>query len=225
MARIWIIILLTGLVLKVSAQQFECNCEPEDDYNTVRRNTLMGFEYIDPLAGFEQEHFFNNWVVGEVSFTNGEVIRDIFLRYDMYQDELLWMRMSDLKRGVLTKSRIAGFKLPDNMGTFIKSTVKLPMLQDTVEVYLQVLLSDKFQLYAYRHVTIEGKADEITDNTLYLLVHENNNYWIPLSRRSLLNLPGIDKAKMKSVIRERKQELKDNETVFINAIRAYLLAR
>ena len=69
----------------------------------------MGFEYRNSAERYKGNQYFSDWAKGDVYLENGDVVSDIFLRYDQYMDEVLWLRETDFKTGVLPRGDISGF--------------------------------------------------------------------------------------------------------------------
>lgn len=205
----------------------DCACPNDADYGIRLQEGLMGFEYRNPVEGYNGRQYFNNWVLGEVRMNNGDVIRNIFLRYDTYMDELLWLRQSDLKTGILNKADVAGFSLSENMNepsaTFIKKNITLPFI-GSKDSYLQVLVTGDPALYAYRSVTTTSTDYRLIDNEKYLVSLAGNNYLVRLRKNSLLDTPGIAATEMKAIIRENRIAIRNNEYGLIRAITFYNLS-
>jgi hypothetical protein len=155
---------------------------------------------------------------------NGDVIRNIILRYDQYSDQLLWLRKSDYRMGIVNKDDVAGFRMLDDKkketAVFAKKKIILPWI-DSADAYLQVLVSGDLMLYAYRNVNVVTVEYKLTKNTKYIISTEGKDYLVALRRSSLLDLPVIQKSEMKKVLRTQKLAIKDNEWGLLHAIMYY----
>jgi hypothetical protein len=224
MKRLSLLLILIFAFSVVWSQQTDCNCTSADDYQTSLQNGLIGIEYINPVAGYEGNQYLRDWSFGEVELNNGDVIKDIILRYDRFSDELLWLRKSDYKKGILQKKDITAFKFYDHSGnltsTFIRKRVDLPWM-DEKDRFLQILLQDKISLYVFRNVKEEPVEYKLMDHTRYFVSTRGNDYLILLKRKSLLNLPFINKDKMKKILRSNRLGINNNEQGLTMAISLY----
>jgi len=211
-------------VLPAGAQQGDCNCSSADAYQKSLQEGLIGVEYSNPVQGYEGEQYLRDWAYGEINLKNGEVISNIILRYDRYMDELLWLRTNDYRKGLLNKSEIAGFRIyKDGAYTeaiFVKKRIRLPYL-DTAEVFVHELVQGKLELFAYRNVKVEPVEFKLFDYTKHVISTSENDYLIRLRRKSLLDLPFIDKTEMKKVLRQNRLAIRNNELGLAMAIRYY----
>ena len=220
-------ILLFVSIYNAYSQQSYCPCSADDDYGVRLQTGLIGYEYYNPVKGYEGDQYFNNWSFGAVLMSSGDIIKNISLRYDKYTDELLWMRQSDFKIGVIPKSAITGFWISayqnrrEYIASFIKMNIVLPMTGPT-DVYLEVLVSGDVSLYVYRNVNIiSTTAYSLNDNTRYILSSAGQQYRVTLSRRNLLAIPTIQKTEMKTILRSNRINVNDSETELIRAIALY----
>lgn len=210
------------------SQQSGCNCPVDEDYEKQLRIALIGTEYHDPLAGYEGTQYSSFWTQGEVILNNGDVIKNIHLRYDKYLDEILWLRNSGFKAGILKKGAISGFQLYDDRNkiaaTFMKKRILLPFV-DSTDTYLQVLVSGAINLYAYRNTTVVWRESKLLDNNKYLLGAGGELYWLELKRKSLLGIPVLQRTKMKSLLRSNRIMIRNDESEMARAISLYNAAK
>ena len=224
MKSLYLFIWCNLLISQVFSQPADCDCSSVEDYGINQQDGLMGIEYSNPVRGYTGEQYFNDWTPGEVSLYNGEVIKNILLRYERYLDELLWLRKTDFATGILQKTAILGFRLVDEQdrptADFIKKKILLPM-SDSTEAYLQVLASGQVAFYAYRNVNVTTVEYKLSNNTRYFICTGGNDFLLTLKRKSLLNLPVVQKAEMKSILRVNRISVSGNEQEFIRAIELY----
>jgi hypothetical protein len=210
--------------LRVNAQQTGCACPDDDDYGNRLQIGLMGFEYKNPVEGYKGKQFFNSWTFGEVALQGGDLIRNIYLQYDQYQDLLLWLRKSDFKAGILNKDAVTGFRLYDNRNNvsaiFAKKRVAVPYL-GTSDVFLQVLEPGEVTLYAYRSSSVMSGDNRLVEYSRYLISVGGNDYWIRLKRKSLIGIPEINASAMKGILRSNNIAVNGSEQGFIRALSLY----
>jgi len=209
------------------SQTSNCIGSSDADYQARLQAGLIGFEYMNPVKDYSGTQYFSNWTIGEVFLDDGDSIRDISLRYDQYLDQLLWLRKTDYRTGILCKKGITGFKLfnpiyaNDILGSFIRTAIHLPGL-DSASAYVQVLTTGNISLYAYRNVNIISTHEYVlNDNTRYIVISEGRQFPLALRRRSLINIPVIDKTAMKAILRSEGITISKNEEGLIKAIKLY----
>ena len=209
------------------SQTSNCIGSSDADYQARLQAGLIGFEYMNPVKDYSGTQYFSNWTIGEVFLDDGDSIRDISLRYDQYLDQLLWLRKSDYRTGILCKKGITGFRLfnpifrNEILGSFIKMAIHLPGL-DSANAYVQVLTTGNISLYAYRNVNIISTHEYVlNDNTRYIIVAGGYQYPLALRRHSLINLPVVDKTTMKMILRSSGITISKNEEGLIRAINLY----
>lgn len=226
MKKIVFLISVWVIIFPASSQQYECNCsETDGSYNTYLLNLLISREYQNPISYYGGNQYFNSWTIGRVNLTNGATVNNINLRYNKFLDELLWLRTSDFKTGVVNKSIVKGFMIYDEdnqlQGTFVKKKIKTPGM-DSINAYLQILAEGELSLYTYRNVVRAISESRIVDNTsYYIFIDEDRYYTIRLKKRILLNIPEIDSEIMKSIIRTNRITFRGDETNFARAVKLY----
>ena len=167
---------------------------------------------------------FNVWTPGEIDLTDGSVIKNIYLQYDQYLDELLWLRKSDRRAIILSRDIVAGFRLFDSndklMATFAKKKVNLPFT-GLKDAYLQVLMPGNPGFYVWRNSYVMASDNRLVERPRYLIIAEGKDYPVRLSKRSLLNLTAIDKSKMKAILHSERIMPQQDEQEFARAISRY----
>jgi hypothetical protein len=196
-----------------------------EDYENTQRNGLMGFEYRNSAVRYKGNQYFNDWAKGDVNLENGDVISNIFLRYDQYMDEVLWLRETDFKTGVLPRGDISGFVIynvrKEPLAEFVRKKIKLPYKADSSETFLQVLVKGNLELFAYRKVMQSANDYTLRDDTRYLVFNNGSSYYVGASKRLLLKVPAIDEVKMKAVLKSNKIKLDGTEYSLIRVIDLY----
>ena len=196
-----------------------------EDYENTLRNGLMGFEYRNSAERYKGNQYFYDWAKGDVDLENGDVIYNIYLRYDKFMDEVLWLRETDFKTGVLPRGDIIGFVIyterKELLAEFLRRKIKLPYKSDSSETFLQVLVKGNLELYAYRKVTQSANDFTLRDDTRYLIFSNGISYYVSASKRQLFKVPGIDEAKMKAVLKSNRAGLDGTEYSLIRAIDLY----
>ena len=224
MRILYLVILFSVVLCKVESQQFDCACPVDDDYSAKLQATLMGFEYTNPIEGYKGKHYFNSWTLGEVELNNGDVIKEIYLQYDQYKDELMWLRKTDRRTGIIPKDYIHGFRLfnPMNelMATFVKRKVAIPYM-GLRDAYLQLLVPGEPALLAFRYSTVMASANQLIEKSLYFISASGIDYLIKPSRKDLMANPAINHDSMKETLHVNRIGIKNNEEGLIRAMQLY----
>jgi hypothetical protein len=219
--------LIIGFLLILNlgySQQNDCACSTENDYDTQLQEGLISFEYRIRVSDNEGLQYFNNWAKGEVMLSNGDIIRNLYLRYNKFLDELLYLRQSDFRVGILKKEAITGFRIVNEINPpsslFVRKKILLSKA-DSTDVYLHLLAAGPLTLYAYRNVNITNSRYVLGDNTKYLVATPSGQYFVALNRKSLLNIPLVQKNDMKLILRSNRITPDNNEREFTRAISIY----
>jgi hypothetical protein len=196
-----------------------------EEYENTLRNGLMGFEYRNSAERYKGPQYFSDWAKGNVSLENGDVISNIYIRYDKFMDEVLWLRESDFKTGVIPRGDINGFVIfneqKEPVAEFSRRRIKLPYKSDSSENFLQVLVKGNLELFAYRKVTQSANDFTLRDDTRYLIFSNGISWYTGASKRQLLKVPGIDEARMKAVLKSNRISLDGTEYSLIRAVDLY----
>lgn len=159
-----------------------------------------------------KEQFYNNWTDGTIIFKNGEVLSGKKLRYSQLADELLWLRESDYKTGILFKESISGFILHQKSKDtrFIQYFDSSNLVNQ--KIYLEVILDDSISLYCHRKLSYTKSSHSLTDKTTYYLRTGQKMATIRLSKRSvLLNFSEADKKSIKGIMRKNHLKFRKEE--------------
>lgn len=219
-----ILSLLLLLYLDSVAQQDDCRCSSDDEYQASLLNGIIGTEYSNQVAGYEGVQYLRDWAFGEIHLNNGETIKNAIIRYDRFADQLLWLRTRDYRKGVLNKSEIVSFKIyqegahPEEV--FVKKRIRLPYL-DSTEVFVHELVQGKMELFAYRNVKVDPVQNRLFDDTRLVISTSTHDYLLRLRRRNLLELPVINAEEMKKILRHNHIQIRDNEQGVAMALRFY----
>jgi hypothetical protein len=198
---------------------------PDDPYMINMQRGIMGTEYSSPAAANEGYQFFNDWANGEILLTNGEIITGLRLRYEKYIDQLLLLR-NDFFTCVICKTCIKGFNLYDDNNNIIasfvlKKGIRMPLENDSANCFFQTLVKGEYCFYAFRKVSRLPDVLELVDDTRYYIFNNDQYEKVRLSMRDLLDVPFLNKIKMKSILKSNKIRVRDNEQEFIRAICLY----
>lgn len=221
---IFILLLLTYSISNTFSQYYSCQNDTSKIYASSTEEKLTGRAYYPKVYINNELQYFNTWSKGEVILNDGAVVKNVYLRYDSYTDELLWLRDLDLQTAVVEKQYINGFKI---YLEYNKSTAyfKKIFIENWYEFngfprYLQVLAEGKISLYVQRQVSLNNNTNELYQKYQYFLLKNGRFYSFKPARITLLNIMQEDKEKMKSVLRSHRLHVR-KESDLIEAIIIY----
>jgi len=208
---ITLIIVVFIINIKLIPQNYYCNCINDDQNIEDFEKKLSGRIYINSFVGHGSQ-FFNKWTKGYIIMSDGQVIKNKYIRYNRYSDELIWLRNSDYKTAIVDKETVNEFIIYDEENVpyahFIKARIKNWYQADSTDVFLQVLAEGYVSLYALRTVTVIRNTNEIYNKDEYYLLKKNNFYKIDASRISLLRTLADEEAQVKQILRRNKLKVK-----------------
>lgn len=112
-------------------------------------------------------YFLEDWARGEVRLNNGRLASGVMLRYDGYNDRLLWQVAGEANKQVeLDKYLVKSFVLnaPDTSYHFLRMEVSgLPGFADS-QVFMQVLQEGPVSLLAFRGVRLTSRIGYLADH-------------------------------------------------------------
>lgn len=169
----------------------------------------------------------DKWVNGEIVFVDGEVFRDVDLRYHALDDELIVYNKHNSKPFVVDKFRVKEFMFNDN-GTQ-KKFVRLNLTEDdTHGKYFEMLVEGKSSLLAFRYIA-ERKVDAYIDKSgikrdteywaktsYYAYAPEFRNHKMTPKRKSFYTTFPNHKKEIRKIFRQTRLLIKD-EASMVNA--------
>ena len=213
-----ILVLLTTAGLL--SQEFYCNCIEDISLTKDFQKNLSGRFYVSRMMNYGLQ-FYYKWATGDIITNDGQIIRNKFIRYNRYYDELMWLRKSDYKTAIIDRETIDEFIIyaEDNSpyAHFRKTRIKKWYESDSTDVFLEVLTEGHISLYVYRTLTVIRTKIEIYDKDIYYLMMNNNYQRIDASRLGLMRALPQNKVQLKQIIRKNKLKIKI-ESQLIKAI-------
>jgi hypothetical protein len=204
---ILVLVVKTGLL----SQEYYCNCVEDINITENFEEKLSGRYFVSRIMDYGSQ-FFYKWANGDVIMNDGRIIRNEYIRYNRYSDELIWLRKSDYKTALLDKETIDEFIIYTEddapYAHFIKARIKKWYQFDSTDVFLQVLTEGHISLYVNRTVTVIRNKIEIYDKDIYYLMIDNDYYRIDASRRGLMRALPQNKTELKQIIRRNKLKVK-----------------
>jgi hypothetical protein len=185
-------IILSLLFLTLHSQDDNCNC----NYYPVRKDLLNDkiVSIVLPAGDVRlpPNELYNQWNYGDILLNNGKVVTNQFIRYDGLHDQLILGSKNPDQKLVVEKYTIQGF----DIGT-INSDLKLRYRRISIrekyttenhDAFLQILVSGKINLYAYRKLIKSNLPNKIENNYSYFIRKEDGSMinFYRLSRQKIL---------------------------------------
>jgi hypothetical protein len=180
---------------------------------------LTGEAYSDPGLTHKGIYFQEAFLPGKVKFNNGDSVDNILLRYNGFEDQLIWLS-KDFGQVKLDKAPIAEFEL-NNSGS--ASHFKNIAAGET-GVFVQICYEGKVKLYVQRKIV--PHTDYIKNGIHYYKYKSLPQYFLMINNRffavnrSINSIYQLFPAKKEEIRRAiRGNNLKDrNEDEFIKLI-------
>ncbi len=216
-----LLILILLLCTKLTSQNYYCNCDINDSYPIDIEDKLFGRIFINRFINYDSQ-FFYRWAKGDVTLYDSTVLKNKYIRYNHYLDELIWTRKLDYKSAIIDKQSVRAFSIYDDnnapVAHFIKTRLKNWYENDSIDIFLQVLVEGNISLYAVRKIELIENVIYNKDR-YYVLLEGNYNNFKP-SRVNLLRLFPGKRAEFRSILRKNKLQVR-HEDQLIKAIELY----
>ncbi|MFN8254522.1 MAG: hypothetical protein U0W24_02455 [Bacteroidales bacterium] len=164
---------------------------------------------------------FRDWFPADVTLYNGEIIRNLNLKYNGFEDAFIWLEPSTFANVRLERELIKEVKLITSGKTFFLFRLMEIDILSTINSkynFINVLNEGKISLYVFRRFILYN-LDQYTPSYRYLLKKEDGTIttFIP-ARRNLLNELPEHKKQLQSIIRKNRLNIK-KETDLVQAIK------
>jgi hypothetical protein len=196
--------------------------------DTLKENQILlyGALWINQYQRVREDQFlFSKKFLNGSLTINGETVGSIYLRYDIYSDELLTFRESGIILR-LNQEMVDSFTLDFENRTFRFTRIE----EDTVnglKGYFNVLYKGKSSLYVkYRKdidlLAVDNKWDIFYQFHKIYLKDSNNNIFRITRKRDLFKIFNSEKVQIRNYIKKNKLSIsKNNPDSFIPVIRFY----
>ena len=217
--------ILTYLFLLIITIQYlsgQENCYCHLSHNLKSEPDLSG-ELFDPAQPLDIITYFNTgWLLGDIFLTNGEIVKNKYIKYNGLLDELLWLEPKLNKIIKLDKEGIERFHFLNFKGDtsvyFSKIHAKRYALVDSSEIFGQELFNGKLSLFVFHNFVIErreisnnegiiSQKDVYGEEPIYYFRFMNNKTvaFKSLNRKSLYSIAPDKKDQIKKFFKENKQ--------------------
>jgi hypothetical protein len=129
-------------------------------------------ETFQKETGTEGKQFYNDdWMPGDIKLNSGETAFNKQLKYSVLMDEVIWLQAGTFRQVKLEKHFITEFCLKGQQGKvirFIKTRVKQPSMNDSTDIFVEVLVENAASLYAFRTVWVEETSNIVNGVQTYV---------------------------------------------------------
>jgi hypothetical protein len=158
----------------------------------------------------------HDWTNGDLVLYNGEVIKNKILRYNGFLDEIIWLRKSDYRCGLVVKETIKEFSLyPVNQKRrHFKKYFLYNIVEGRREKFVEILVEGDFEFFSYRRITILSTSDTYYPKYEYYMLHDGTITRVYLNRKSLFHLFNNNeekKQKVKKIVRSNHLKVRKEE--------------
>jgi hypothetical protein len=218
--------MLSFVFLTFHGQDNDCHCK----YYPVKKDLLNDKIVCIVLPAGDvrlpQNEFYSQWNYGDIILNNGKIIANQFIRYDGLNDQLIISSKNPDHKLVVEKYTIQGFDIG-----MINSDLKLQYRRMNIrekysfenhDAFLQVLVTGKINLYAYRKLIKSNEPNRIARYYNYFIQKEDGSMIniIELSRQSIIRLFPEKTEIHRSQLRKTHNRLR-SETDLIRAIELF----
>ncbi len=217
MKNILFILIVSLFCLTNQAQDKNCRCNYYPVKEEVLEDKITGITLSDENIKLPEGEIYNQWSHGNILLNNGEVITDRIIRYDGLTDQLVVSAINENVKLVVEKNTILGFDIrmfnSDKMLYYKKISIKNLFSNENNDAFLQLLVSGKTSLYAFRRLQHIGSTNELQTYYSYVIVKEDGSvyHFLTYSRRYIAGLFPDKKDVFKPQLRKQRNRVRDEE--------------
>jgi len=205
-------IFLSGLTSRAAFCQNECNCNGNDKLTTEPE---ISGELFSPASQPDIITYFNReWLSGDIFLMNGGIIKDRKIRYNGFLDELMLLEPESNQAIILDKEAILKFHILNFQGDtsvyFRKLKVKRDILNDSIEIFGQVLYQGKLSLFVF-HSFYFDRSEIVQMNKRYYLkdiYKEDPIYYITFSDNETVGFKNFNRKNIYALMPVQKEQIK-----------------
>jgi hypothetical protein len=186
-------------------------------------------EIFHMRTGTVGKQFYNDvWEKSDIRLNSGEYVTNKQLKYNTYEDEVIWFQPDSFREVKLEKHFIDEFYFKNenkSLARFRRIQFKLPQMTDSSDIFVEVLFEKRMSLFAFRNVKVEGTLDRVEKGIMYSFdkLVPNPLYILNLPQRRsavfkrirrnaiLKSLPVDYKAKVKEIIQQNHLSIRNEQ--------------
>ncbi|MBN2613231.1 MAG: hypothetical protein JXB00_16880 [Bacteroidales bacterium] len=164
------------------------------------------------------------WLTGDILFTDNKQINGVKLKYNVYKDELEYLNSTSGKSFVVQREQIKGFRIQEDLNRRYFEGYQLKAGKNNVS-FVEVVYSGSIKLLVkhkktfipadYKGAYSSGvKYDEYKDDKEYYAVLQNGEICkIKLNRKQVLEMLSSKKDEIEKYISEKQPDLSNLDEV------------
>lgn len=212
------LILLITIPVSTKSQQ---NSGTQNQHDEVVYQQLIGRSYTDKSLVNKGIFFRNSFLPGKVVFRSGDIIDNVYIRYECLSEKLIWIS-EGFGQIELDDLSIQSFEIKNSDTTFLFKRKTVKTLNDTTPRFYQIYPDSRIGLSALRKVVIKNsyiKKKKIyiyAPAPIYVFFIEGKEYTLRSSK--LKNLYTLFPEKKEAILKQFKNApyKKKNENEFLS---------
>lgn len=184
------VLLSTSFFLSIILTGLEIHSQPcNNNGNDVTKYTgaKPTGTYTPHTTGLEERHYLHDWAKGQVFYSTGDIVNQIYLRYDCTNDNILWMRNNDFKIAILHTDHVRKiqYKTAQNKTVVLEKKYLPGIAFATGETFMHLMAKGNVSLYKiYKYERIPN-SKEIHKKNAYIVLKEGHYHHLKTKKRSL----------------------------------------
>jgi hypothetical protein len=194
----------------------------KNQYNSFLPQQITGQTFVNAYLGYDNSPFFKgDWVKGSLILDSGLEFTDLNLKFDMFQNKLLYFNTFNKAVVVIDDDIIQSFKLIDEFGeTELFKKLSIDKNDTRKDRYYSVIVEDSISLVVLYEAFIDNytnanpgsrKIGSFEQKKHFLYLKDHELYSLPRFRPGLYKLFPRIKTELKIYIRKNHLKMRKKE--------------
>jgi hypothetical protein len=195
--------------------------------NSFLPQQISGQPFINSYLAYDHSPFFkDNWVKGSVTLNSGIEFNDLNLKFDMFQNKLIYFNTYNKAMVIIDDDIIESFKLTDDLGeTEVFKKISIDKNDARKDKYYSIIVEDSITLVVLYEAFIDNytsanpgtkKIGSFENKKHFLYLQNHELHALPRFRPALFRLFPDIKSELKTYV--RKNHLKVHNKSDLNMI-------
>jgi hypothetical protein len=214
--RLYIVLFVLLIEFPAFSQSNELLFCCDSSITQINEPKLVGELFLISRVGEGSQFFKDAWLLGDIYLNDQRIVKNKWLKYNGFQDELIWFENKNRNQIKLDKDLIKGFSLKDlkelNGQTFNFSKIKIKkdFSVDSTIIFGQELFTGKISLFSYRRVILDIPKQISNDNRNYYIdVYKPSHlYFFRLFSGKTIGFKTIRKKVIMAIFPEKAESIK-----------------
>lgn len=178
--------------------------------DSIVQPNLMGDLFTTNDKGIGSQYFIEQWLNGDIYLSNNILVKNHYIRFNLYYNKLMWLTPTSHQQVVLDKEQVKGFCLNTNYGKqhcFWRIPVKPDLSIDTILVYAEVIYQDSISLFVHRKV--ERSGYEVLKASAYSkdIYNVSTTYYFMMENGKTIGFKKFRKRAVAALFPDKKEEI------------------